>query len=129
MALNKNIFKQNNLWSAMKNKKGQELSTNAIIMIIIGLVVLVVLVLGFTLGWDRIFPFFFSGNNVETININCVAACSTGNVYNYCQLERTLKAEDLAKGGVKGTCQDFSGQAYEKYGIEACSTISCPSSQ
>ncbi|MEK6896965.1 MAG: hypothetical protein AABW93_00355 [Nanoarchaeota archaeon] len=111
-----------------RNHRGQELSTNAIIMIIIGLVVLVVLILGFTLGWDRIFPFFFSSNNVETLKTNCGAACATGNVYNYCQLERTLKAEDLPKEGVKGSCNDFSGSAYEKYGIGACPTISCPSS-
>lgn len=110
-----------------RNRRGQELSTNAIIMIIIGLVVLVVLILGFTLGWDRIFPFFFSSNNIETIKTNCGAACATGNVYNYCQLERKLKAEDLPKEGINGTCQSFSGSVYAKYGIDACPTISCPS--
>ena len=113
----------------MRNKKGQELSTNAIIMIIIGIVVLVVLILGFTLGWDRIFPFFFSSNNVESIKTNCAAACATANVYNYCTFPRALKAEDLPGGvkEVKGTCNSFARTStpddYTKYGIERCPSL------
>ena len=41
----------------MKDKRGQELSTNTIIIIILAVVVLVVLVLGFAIGWEKILPF------------------------------------------------------------------------
>ena len=37
-----------------KNKKAQGLSTNAIILIVLGVIVLAVLVIGFTMGWDFI---------------------------------------------------------------------------
>lgn len=128
MALNKNIFKQNNLEFNMQNKRGQELSTNAIIMIIIGIIVLVVLVLGFTIGWNKLLPFVFSSNNVENIKTACSLACSTVNTYDFCSAPRTLKAEDLP-GGIKekeGNCNFFSSDRdYLKYGIEPCSGVSC----
>jgi hypothetical protein len=126
----KNIFKQNKPDLTM-NKKGQELSTNAIIMIVIGVIVLVVLVLGFTIGWNKLLP-FVSSNNVQGIVTGCSTACSTNNNYDYCTLPRILKADDLpVENGVKlkekaGTCNFFSSNAdYVKYGIDACSTISC----
>lgn len=114
-----------------RNRRGQELSTNAIIMIIIGIIVLVVLVLGFTIGWNRLLP-FISSNNVENIKTGCSTACSTNNQYDYCSLSRTLKADDLpVENGVKpkekaGTCFFFATEtAYVKYGIAPCSTITC----
>jgi len=120
----------------MKNKRGQELSTNTIILVILGIIVLVILVLGFTLGWNKVFPFIFSTNNVETIKTSCAAACATNNEYAYCSQERTLKAEDLPAGPdgkvpkeVKNTCNFFAndpnGDGYLKYGIEKCPAISC----
>ncbi len=110
------------------NIKAQGLSTNAIILIILGIIVLVVLVLGFTIGWNKILPFFPS-NNVENIKTTCNTACSTANTYDFCSLSRTLKASDLPKGGKEfvGNCSFFSTEAaYLKYGIETCSSVSCP---
>ena len=120
----KNIFKQNKHDLNM-DKKGQELSTNAIIMIIIGIIVLVVLVLGFTIGWNKLFP-FISSNNVENIKTTCSTACATNNVYDYCSLVRTLKADDLPGGKTTGNCTWFATDGrYTKYGIEECSGL-CP---
>ncbi|MCX6749428.1 MAG: hypothetical protein NTW17_01635 [Candidatus Pacearchaeota archaeon] len=102
------------------NKKGQELSTNAIIMIVIGIIVLVVLILGFTIGWGKLFP-FISSNNVENIKTTCSTACATNNMYDYCSLERTLKADDLPGKKTAGNCTWFATNAdYTKYGIETC---------
>ena len=102
------------------NKRGQELSTNAIIMIVIGIIVLVVLVLGFTIGWGKLFP-FISSNNVENIKTTCNTACATNNVYDYCSLVRTLKADDLPDGKATGNCTWFAtNTAYAPYGIEEC---------
>jgi len=137
MNINKNIFKQNNLKFNMsdkrgqffwaKNRRGQGLSTNAIILIILGVIVLIILALGFMMGWDKLFPFIPS-DNVETIKTSCASVCATGNTYGFCVQERTLKADGLP-GGVKEvteTCFEFATNAsYEKYGIEDCDTITC----
>lgn len=109
------------------NTKAQGLSTNAIILIILGIIVLVVLVLGFTIGWGKILPFFPS-NNVENIKTMCNTACSTASKYDFCTLTRTLKASDLPSGVKEKieTCNFFSTNAdYLKYGIETCSSVSC----
>ena len=37
------------------NKKGQDLSIGTLILIVLGIVVLVVLILGFSLGWSNLF--------------------------------------------------------------------------
>jgi len=123
--INKNIFKQNNPILNM-NKRGQELSISTIIMIILGLAVLVVLVIGFTIGWQKIIP-WISSNNVDTIVNQCQAACSTNNVYGYCSMNRTLKADDLPKiddktvKEITATCYYFSTNAdYLKYNIAPC---------
>ena len=116
----------------MHNKRGQELSTNAIIMIVIGIIVLVVLVLGFTVGWNKFLPFLSSTNNVESIKNTCSIACTTANTYNFCTAPKTLKAEDLPEeNGVKpdekeGNCFFFATESgYEKYGIADCTSVSC----
>ncbi len=115
----------------MKNKKGQGLSTNAIILIILGIVVLVILAIGFTFGWGKLNP-FLQTNNVEQIKTACTTSCATGNVFDFCTQERNLKVEGLPGNvkEVKGNCSFFSeASGYEKYGIEACSSVECsPSS-
>jgi len=111
-----------------KNRRGQGLSTNAIILIILGVVVLVILALGFMMGWGKLFP-FIPTDNIEAIKTSCASACSTRNIYGFCTQDRTLKADDLP-GGVKevvGNCSFFSSNTdyYPKYGIEPCNTIDC----
>ena len=112
------------------NKRGQGLSTNAIILIILGVVVLVVLIAGFTMGWGSLKDLLGSSNNVATIVQSCSTACATNSVYDYCSMNRTLKATDLP-GGVKSfeqTCSFLANKSngdYTKYGIEDCLSI-CP---
>lgn len=107
------------------NKRGQGLSTNAIVLIILAVVVLVMLIMGFTLGFDKISPFIGS-NNVESIVQQCGVACGTSSVYSFCSDERTLKSDDLPGGEkeVVGTCVFFSEDPeYAKYGIRDCSNL------
>jgi hypothetical protein len=121
--MNKNIFKQNNLKFNMLDKRGQGLSTNAIILIILGVVVLLILIVGFTLGWDKIAP-FLKTNNIETIKTSCVSACATGNTYGFCTQNRTLKAEGVTVEDK--TCFEFAtNTSYEPYGIDECGSITC----
>lgn len=109
------------------NKRGQGLSTNAIILIVLGVIILVMLILGFTLGWSNLKEYISPSNNVDKVVQACQAACATGSTYSYCTEERELKAPDLGNLASKGTCNDFSTKAYEKYGIGACPGL-CPAS-
>ena len=77
----------------MKNKRGQGMSVNTIILIVLGLIVLVVLILGFTMGWGNIKGWISSSNNVKSIAEQCSVACTTEDKYNYCFMKRELKSE------------------------------------
>lgn len=110
-------------------KRGQGLSTSSIILIILGVVVLAVLVLGFSVGWEKIAPWVSKGeDNVQTIVTSCELACSSQAVYDYCTKERELKADKLPGGekSVMSTCYKFATETgYENYGIDKCSAITC----
>ncbi len=106
----------------MQNKKGQGLSTNAIILIVLGVVVLIVLIVGFTVGWKNIAP-WLSSDNVDTIVNQCGTSCTTNSKYDYCTKTRTLKAEEVE---IETNCAVFSViNEYSQYGIEECSLIDC----
>ena len=100
------------------NKKAQGLSTNAIILIVLGVIVLVVLAIGFMAGWEKIAP-WMSKDNVGTIVQQCEVACTTNSVYDYCSKERVLND---GENKVTGTCEIF--QKSNKYGMASCN-IQC----
>lgn len=109
----------------MQNKRGQGLSTNAIILIVLGIIVLVVLILGFTLGWKSILP-FLSSDNVGSIVTQCSIACSSNNLYDFCSKPLVLKSDDLPSGQkeVPGNCSYFATiEDYSKYGIVDCENL------
>lgn len=109
----------------MDNKRGQGMSTNAIILIILGIVVLVVLILGFTMGFSKIAP-FLSGNNVDNIVTACTAACATASSFDFCEFPREVK--DGTNDKFKATCDDLltnSTYAERNYGIDECPAITC----
>lgn len=110
-----------------KNRRGQGLSVNAIILIILGLIVLVILILGFTVGWNRIFP-FVQTNNVQNVATACEIACTTGSVFDYCEVEREVN--DGTNPKFPATCYQLSEltdaeEAYagRNYGIERCPAV------
>ena len=105
----------------MQNKRGQGMSTNAIILIILGIVVLVVLILGFTMGWDKIAP-WLSRNNVDTIVTSCEAACTIGGQYDFCTSGRNLRADVKLKDV---TCNYLAEKRGSEFGVSLCPTITC----
>jgi len=106
----------------MDNKRGQEMSTTAIILIILGVIVLVVLILGFTIGWNKLFP-WLSSNNVGSIVSSCDVACSTGDKFGFCSTTRELN-DGTSK--ITSDCATFSVfSEYTQYGINKCNTIKC----
>ena len=124
----KNNFSHSSIFT--KSKRGQGLSVNMIILIVLGVAVLAVLIVGFTVGWSKLNP-FLSANNVNTIVTSCKVACETRSLYDFCTAPRELKADDLPGNvkSIKGNCTFFATNAdYGKYGINDCSAITCTSS-
>ncbi len=103
------------------NKKAQGLSTNTIILLILGVIVLIVLVLGFTVGWGKIAP-FLSGDNVDAIANSCEVSCSTTSTFGFCFQSRDLKAGDTELKGV--TC-NYLAETQSKYGVSNCPAVTC----
>jgi len=106
----------------INNKRGQGLSTNAIILIILGVVILVVMILGFMMGWGQLRDRLFKSNNVDTIAKACETACTTNSKYEFCSEKRELKAENVKLKDV--TCYYLS-EKQVSYGIVPCNSITC----
>jgi len=71
----------------MVNKKGQEMSVATLVLIVIGIVVLVMLILGFSMGWQNLWAkvnIFGGGSNVETVVQSCKLAASSDSTFSYC---------------------------------------------
>ena len=111
------------------NKRGQELSVNTLILIIIGVLVLVFLVVGIAIGWKKIFPFIAPENNVKEVADKCNLACNTQDVYNYCTVKRDVRLDaPLAaladKTEFSATCKDLELLKAE-LGTDVCGNIEC----
>ncbi len=104
-----------------KSTRGQGLSTTAIILIVIGIIILVVLVIGFSVGWGKIAP-FLSNSNVGSVSTQCSTACTTNSVYDFCSKQRDLNDGTTTLKSV--TC-NYLSQKETSYGIETCPSISC----
>ena len=102
-------------------KRGQGLSVNVIILIVLGVAVLAVLIIGFTVGWGKIAP-WISTNNVDTIANSCAVACNTHSVYDFCTSERELKADGDVLRDV--TC-NYLAEKQTKYGVSTCDVVTC----
>jgi len=104
------------------DKKAQGLSTNTIILIILGIVVLVVLILGFTMGWANIAGWITPSNNVQSLVDKCTISCNTNQKFSYCFEKKDLKSEDE---NIKDTtCYILSTQR-SLYGVGSCPSIDC----
>lgn len=104
------------------DKRGQELSVTTIILIVIGLLVLVLLIIGFTIGWKKIFPWIKPSNNVKDIADQCKISCSINSKYDFCTVKRELRAEDKTLQEIN--C-DFLAEMKQEYGVEKCTAVSC----
>jgi len=88
------------------NKKGQELTIGTLILIVLGVIILVLLVIGFSVGWENIFKkfnIFGGGTDIESVVQSCKIALSSNAKYSFCS--------DFKKISVDGkveyiNCQD-----------------------
>jgi len=112
-----------------KNKKAAEMTIGTIIIIVLALVVLVVLVYGFSTGWtnlwEKITAFGGGEVNVQSVVQSCQLACTTGSRYNYCTLEREVTFGDKEKDADKTkkyTCGELEKDT--SMGLD-CPAIKC----
>ncbi len=109
------------------NERGQGLSVSTLVLIVLGVLILVILILGFTIGWSKIFPFISPPNNVQSVVDACALACNTNSKFDYCSQTRELRIKDgipkLDKTEVEGTCYDFT--LISGLGVRGCSSFTC----
>ncbi len=103
------------------NKKAQSMSLTTILIMVLGVVVVVLLIWGFSSGWgsfwDTINP-FTSGPNIDNIKSACNLACASGSVSKFCTLSRDVTLGNEKE--VKGSCATLNS-----VGIASCSSIEC----
>lgn len=69
------------------NKKGQEMSVSTLVLIVIGIIILVVVILGFSMGWQNLWNkinIFGGASNVQTVIQSCQLAAASDSTYSYC---------------------------------------------
>lgn len=111
-------------------KKAAEMTIGTIIIIILALVVLAVIIYGFTTGWNNLWENIknFGGGkiNVASVVNACQVACVSSSQYDYCTLTRKVTFND--KGGADPdngrdfSCKDL--EAKPTVGI-SCGNIDC----
>ncbi|PXY71337.1 hypothetical protein CXX78_01560 [Candidatus Parvarchaeota archaeon] len=109
------------------NKKGQNLTIGAVILIVLGVVVLVMLVVGFTKGWSFLFGKFdvLPGSDLETIAQACKIAGEANLMIDFCTFKklndgnwvncedtRFVETLDGADSGI--TCKESLGRDHCK---------------
>lgn len=80
----------------VKNKKGQDLSIGTLILIVLGIVVLVLLILGFTMGWENLWEkinIFGGTSSVGDIVTACRLAITSQDTYTYCEKSWTIEED------------------------------------
>ena len=125
------------------NKRGQQMTLGTLIAIILGIAVLVLLIFGFTTGWNNMWDRVTVGTSSSIIELkiaDCEADCSAGEANAFCKEKKGLRFFD--DGGkivkIKDTCDAFATQtlsadnkAYQEKFTEAkllfkgCSAITC----
>ena len=106
------------------NKKGQELSTTTIILLVLGVLILVVLIIGFSTKWTA-FKNLISPTNVDNMVEDCNTACGLNSKYSFCSAERLLRVNE-DKLEIKTSCAVLAEDSnFEKYSVEGCPAIEC----
>ncbi|MBS3099502.1 hypothetical protein J4462_04780 [Candidatus Pacearchaeota archaeon] len=80
----------------MVNKKAQDLSIGTLILIVLGIVVLVLLILGFSLGWSNLWQkigIFGGTSSIADVVIACKLAATSQDTYGYCQDFKEIKID------------------------------------
>ena len=79
-------------------KRGQELSVGTLIIIVLGVVVLVLLILGFSIGWENLFAKIgiVSGDDLSAMVAACKVAAASNSQASYCEFKK-VRIDGVAK--------------------------------
>jgi hypothetical protein len=80
----------------MVNKKAQDLSIRTLILIVLGIVVLVLLILGFSIGWGNLWEkinIFGGGSSIGTVVTACKLAHTSQDTYTLCEKKWDIKED------------------------------------
>jgi len=92
------------------------MATSTIVLLVIGVLILVVLVLGFTKGWESL-KVWMPSDNVDNIDKSCAVSCTTNDAY----CSKTKNVNDGNNPKFDATCDELSTEpAYASYGIDPC---------
>ena len=122
------------------NKRGQDLSIGTLILIVLGVIVLVLLILGFSIGWGNLWEkinIFGGGNSIGDVATACSLAASSNNKFDYCENFRKIKidgkteyvnCQDTRVGSESGiTCdQKIISNQCEKLAKDAANSKTLP---
>ncbi len=78
----------------LKNKKAQDMSIGTLILIVLGIIVLVLLILGFSIGWGNLWEkinIFGGSSSIGDVVTACNLAVTSNNPYDYCQNFKKVK--------------------------------------
>jgi len=107
-----------------KNKKAQGMSTTTIVLLILGVIVMVVLIFGFSTGWSS-FKKIMSPTNVDSVVEDCSSVCGLNQKFSFCQGERALRVNE-DNLNVKTSCYVLANlPEFSKYHIQTCPAINC----
>jgi len=116
----------------MVSKKGQQMTLGTIIAIVLGIVVLIFLIYGFSTGWsnlwERITGLGGGDVNVDVIKTACTLACQQKSTYGFCDQIRTVVVEGRAKN-ITVTCNDmiedinFTDGVVRNVGVVSCGSL------
>jgi hypothetical protein len=107
----------------MRGKRGQGLSTNTVILLVLGLLVLAALAYGFFTGFEALRG-TVEKNNVDDIVTQCTSQCAMKSKYDFCAAPKTLV--DAEGNKIKASCEVFANEpTMGAYGIGNCPAIEC----
>ena len=78
------------------NKKAQDLSIGTLILIVLGVIVLVMLIFGFNIGWQNLWEkinIFGGGSSIGDVVIACKLAVTSQDKYGYFQSFKQIKID------------------------------------
>jgi hypothetical protein len=115
----------------VRDKKGQQMTLGTIIAIVLGLVVLIFLIFGFSTGWGNLWSSItgsISGSNVEDRIRDCETDCSLNEKSSYCFEKKDLRFFDSEGKTIKvtGTCEEFVGGTVDSKDVSGLGFVACP---
>ncbi len=108
------------------NKRGQELSIGTLVLIVLGIIVLVLLILGFSVGWENLFSKIgiTTGRDLSAMVAACKVAAAANSKVDFCacknvKIDGNPKEINCGDSAVTGAATELASYA-TNYACPAC---------